>query len=321
MLKNHAPAMRLTVRRVALLSAVAAVAMAIAFAVRQPQTGDPSRSAEQGSIPHLVVERRAVNRLVKDFPEKLDLSTPESAQAAWNRASARMDTKAVCEMSAWKVEPRDIEEIERFWQGDPKGIAVYNAAQLNAEVLEVATYGDDFAQVISKLKLPERIGNSPYSARSFGKINGVWKNLGENRLPSLEAAREDFERKKDSLWQNYVNVRDGIEKGQPVSARGQSAERAARIAPDEPMGISIEKADLMGRIEWAMMHGGRDITARKSIEWGEVQKDEKGNRTIRYKYYATIWDKDVYIANQVFRFDPKGNIVSVKDVEGFPQNQ
>ena len=93
------------------------------------------------------------------------------------------------------------------------------------------------------------------------------------------------------------------------------------MAPGEPLGISVEKADLMGRIEWAMMHGGRDITARKSIEWGDIEKDDQGNRTIRYKYYATIWDKDVYIMNQVFTFDAKGNILDMEDVEGFPQKK
>ena len=77
----------------------------------------------------------------------------------------------------------------------------------------------------------------------------------------------------------------------------------------------------MGRIEWAFMHGGRDITARKSIEWGDVEKDKDGNRTIRYKFYATIWDKDVMILNQVFTFDAKGNILDVTDVEGFPQKK
>lgn len=39
----------------------------------------------------------------------------------------------------------------------------------------------------------------------------------------------------------------------------------------------------------------------------------------RYKYNATIWDKDVQIMNQVFTFAPKGEFVSVKNVEGFPQ--
>jgi hypothetical protein len=84
-----------------------------------------------------------------------------------------------------------------------------------------------------------------------------------------------------------------VTNGRLVSVRGESTDTGARIAPGEPLGISVEKADLMGRVEWAMMHGGRDITARKSIEWGEVQKDGKGNRSIRYKFDATIWDRDV----------------------------
>ena len=304
LLKNRTPEMRPTIGRLVLLVAVAAVPMAIAFAVEPP-----------------AVQRRAINRVVKDFPEKTDLSTPEAAQAAWNRAAGRMDAKAVSELGARTFGPRDIEELEQFWKRDPKDTAVYNEAQLNAEILEVATYREDFANVITKLNFPESVGRDPYSSRSFGRISGVWKNLGEDWLPSLEAARENFDRKKDVLWQTYVKVRDSIKKGQPVLARGESTDRSAQIAPGEPLGISVEKADLMGRIEWAMMHGGRDITTRKSIEWGDVQKDEKGNRTIRYKYYATIWDKDIYVMNQVFTFDAKGNILNMENAEGFPQKK
>ncbi len=321
MLKNRTPETRLTIGRVVLLAAVAAVPIAVAFAAKAPQSDNRSRSDDQQSIEQPAVQRRAIHRAVKDFPEKTDLSTPEAAQAAWNRASARMDAKAVSELGAWTFGPRDIEDMERFWKRDPKDTAVYNEAQRNAEILEVATYREDFADVITKLKFPEGVGRDPYSSRSFGRINGVWKNLGEDRLPSLEAARENFDRKKDALWQNYVKVRDSIKKGQPVSTRGESTDRSAQIAPGEPLGISVEKADLMGRIEWAMMHGGRDITARKSIEWGDVQKDEKGNRTIRYKFYATIWDKDIYTMNQVFTFDAKGNVLNVENVEGFPQKK
>ena len=59
----------------------------------------------------------------------------------------------------------------------------------------------------------------------------------------------------------------------------------------------------------------RDLTSRETIEWGEVTKAANGNASIRYKYRATIWDKDTKIMNQVFTFDPKGNFVSVKNVE------
>ena len=64
-----------------------------------------------------------------------------------------------------------------------------------------------------------------------------------------------------------------------------------------------------------------NISSRKSIEWADVRKDAKGNRTIRYKYYAIIWEKDTYIMNQVFTFDAKGNILDMQNVEGFPQKK
>lgn len=304
MLPTRTPEMWFGIGRLVLLAAIAATAMADAFAVEQPS-----------------VQRRAINRLVKDFPEKTNVSTPEAAQAAWNRASARRDAKAVLELGAWTFGPRDIEKLEQAWKRDPKDIAIYNEAQLNAEILEVTTYREDFATVITKLAFPEGVGRDPYSSRSFGRFNGIWKNLGEDRMPSLAAARESFDRKKDDLWKYYVEVRDRIKQGQPVLARGESQDRGARIAPGEPLGISVEKADLMGRIEWAMMHGGRDITSRKSIEWGDVQKDDQGNRTIRYKFHATVRDKDVYVANQVFTFDAHGNILKVENVAGFPHKQ
>jgi hypothetical protein len=63
----------------------------------------------------------------------------------------------------------------------------------------------------------------------------------------------------------------------------------------------------------------RDITARETVEWGDVGKDDKGNSTIRYKYNATIWGKDKKVLDQVFTFDPKGEFVSVKTASETPK--
>ena len=60
----------------------------------------------------------------------------------------------------------------------------------------------------------------------------------------------------------------------------------------------------------------RDITARQTIEWGDVARDDKGNSTIRYRYNATIHGREKKVIEQVFTFDPKGAFVSVKDVKG-----
>ena len=85
--------------------------------------------------------------------------------------------------------------------------------------------------------------------------------------------------------------------------------------------LSSEKAELMGRVEDFFMHNFRDVTARKSMEWGKNETDEKGNRTIRYMYAAQIWEKEWKIMNQVFTFDKDGGFVSYKDVEGYPKDK
>ena len=53
---------------------------------------------------------------------------------------------------------------------------------LNAEIVEVLTYRDGLAEVISKLKFPEGVGRDPYSVATFRADRRPWKNLGENRL-------------------------------------------------------------------------------------------------------------------------------------------
>ena len=91
----------------------------------------------------------------------------------------------------WTFGPRKIREMEQFWKRDPNATAISNG-YLNAKILEVATYRGDLAYVTTKLNDPEGLGPKSYSSRAFGRINGAWKNLGEERLPSpmqLETTR------------------------------------------------------------------------------------------------------------------------------------
>lgn len=66
-------------------------------------------------------------------------------------------------------------------------------------------------------------------------------------------------------------------------------------------------------VEDFFQHNFRDITKRETIEWGQVTQDDKGNSSIRYKYLATIWNKDTKVLNQIFTFNPGGKFVSVTD--------
>ncbi|MBN1972883.1 MAG: hypothetical protein JW787_04545 [Sedimentisphaerales bacterium] len=85
--------------------------------------------------------------------------------------------------------------------------------------------------------------------------------------------------------------------------------------------LTSDKAELMGRVEDFFMHNFRDITARKSIEWGEPETEEKGNRSIRYMCETQIWEKDWKIMNAVFTFDKDGGYVNYKNVSGYPKDK
>ena len=89
-----------------------------------------------------------------------------------------------------------------------------------------------------------------------------------------------------------------------------ASEHAAHAAPP----LDKTKAEMMGRVEDYFLNNFRDVTSRKSLEWGEVTTDDQGNSSIRYKYQASIWDKQTMLMNQVFTFDAEGQYVALKIV-------
>jgi beta-lactamase regulating signal transducer with metallopeptidase domain len=114
----------------------------------------------------------------------------------------------------------------------------------------------------------------------------------------------------------------------------QDADRNANVQKDAAVGATVaainasqtdkndhERLIMMGRVEDFFMHNFRDVTSRKSLEWGEVENHKDGSQSIRYKYLARIWDKETFINNQVFTFDKQGKFVSVKNVKGFPEKK
>jgi len=78
------------------------------------------------------------------------------------------------------------------------------------------------------------------------------------------------------------------------------------------------KAKLINWVEKFFSENYRDITARKTIEWGQPETTAGGNLAIRYKYLATIWNKDKQIIEQRFTFTPQGKYVSAETIEKGP---
>jgi RNA polymerase sigma factor (sigma-70 family) len=149
------------------------------------------------------ISEHEVNKLVSDFPEATDLSTPEAACAAWERACARMDTQAINQMS---VAPRDPKQYAAWYlreqQRDAEGMTVYS----KAKIIAVQTWHDDLANVTAYLPFPPNTRQSRYSAVSFGRVNGQWKYLSDERLPDLVTAKAKFLGTKEFLWQFFTNA-------------------------------------------------------------------------------------------------------------------
>ena len=76
------------------------------------------------------IEHRSINKSVKDFPEKTDLSTPESALAAWSRSCAHTDIQAMLELSWVKLDPQFAtqlaNDLKNFLTQDPAAPKNFN---------------------------------------------------------------------------------------------------------------------------------------------------------------------------------------------------
>jgi hypothetical protein len=85
--------------------------------------------------------------------------------------------------------------------------------------------------------------------------------------------------------------------------------------------LTAAKAELMGRVEDFFMNNFRDISAKKSLEWGEPVIGPGGERSIRYMYEARIWDTKTLVGCQTFTFDKDGRFLRCQDATGYPKSK
>lgn len=130
---------------------------------------------------------------------------------------------------------------------------------------------------------------SPFARRCGAYALG---QLGDQKAkPILEKAAKD----PDNLLRNNAKV---------------ALQMLAKAAKAEAL-----KAKLINWVEKFFSENYRDITARKTIEWGDPETTPAGNLSIRYKYLATIWNKDKQVIEQRFTFTPEGKYVSAETIE------
>lgn len=114
----------------------------------------------------------------------------------------------------------------------------------------------------------------------------------------------------------FVSDADFVEK-QTIAEGFMSAPGSQPSAGEK----EILKAKLVNWVEKFFSENYRDITARKTLEWGQPETTPAGNLSIRYKYLATIWNKDQVVIDQRFTFTPEGKYVSAETIEKGPASQ
>jgi len=214
-----------------------------------------------------VIERE-VNKAVSEFPTVENLSTPEGACVAWQRANARKDAEAVSKLSLAPIDAKEQAEwYRRDEQRDAAGLAIYLKALADAKIVTVQTWRGDLANVITFLPFPEDKGRSPYSARCFGLSNGTWKNLGEDRHPNLESAKAGFNRKKDALWEQFkfLNAKTAVQ---------ATSQRAGADADD------LLNEDQRAVLAWTDRQFRSYFDARTFAGWSESERTALETKSI-----------------------------------------
>ena len=152
MLKNRSLTARLNPGRLVAVVILVALPMVLAVVAAPPAEKSqqpPNMQADQRPDAVAVIQMRAIHKFVKDFPEKTDLSTPESANAAFYRGYTNPDPKYWLELSAWAYTDRDVADIKRIMESH-QGESAQNAVDYGkAEIIEVLTYRDGVAKVMS----------------------------------------------------------------------------------------------------------------------------------------------------------------------------
>jgi hypothetical protein len=71
---------------------------------------------------------------------------------------------------------------------------------------------------------------------------------------------------------------------------------------------------IMRLVDDCFDHNWRDITARRTIEWGPLNVDTGKNASISYRFEATITGGEKKVLTWVFTFAPNGGLLSLRDV-------
>jgi hypothetical protein len=135
-----------------------------------------------------------VNKKIKDFPDKLDLSSPIKSGVSIYYLMINGKNSLWRKVSSERTKPF-LPDTTKTDENMPENI---RNNYLNTIITETITYKDSVACVLSKIR------DSVYSIRYLNLENGKWVNTGEDEEKSIESSHTLFEKKAEN---NLLNLR------------------------------------------------------------------------------------------------------------------
>ncbi len=168
---------------------------------------------------------------------------------------------------------------------------------------------------------PERTGEISYDATRTTCTMPVKLQPGKVYWVGINSPSfQDFKAADGTPARHYMILFATKDKDGKPTPLPEDLVKQAREINDRSISIEPDalKTKLINWVEKFFSENYRDITARKTLEWGEPETLPNGNLAIRYKYLATIWDKDKLVIDQRFTFKPDGQYVSAETIEKGP---
>jgi hypothetical protein len=137
-----------------------------------------------------------VNKKVKDFPDKLDLSSPVKSGVSIYYLTLNGKNSLWRKLSSERIKPF----FPDTTGSDTNVPEKVKNRYLNTIIKEAITYKDSVAGVISEVR------DSVYSIRWLNLENGKWVNSGEDEGVSIETSHQFFEKHAEKNLQNLRKI-------------------------------------------------------------------------------------------------------------------
>ncbi len=279
------------------------------YQVNAPTNPPPTPEYTVADLDPSLVHSYQVNRVVTDFPDVEDFSTPEAAYATIQRASARGD------QGIWRRITGRPEIVSALPPADapPKPVPPEAVRErLGCRVVEVWIYRDWHCLVIAELPSNPRY---QYDIRSLRLVDGQWLNLGSSAAANLELARSHFvqaclsyDKRTEKYYEALAHPELIVRMATTLFEAIQGADydyflNSTKIDvwqefphPDD-VDYTVH-TDCPGWVDWVCTTFRRNPIVR--VELGEVFEGEYGRPTIPYR--LTLRDGAILSGDLPFRY-------------------